>query len=40
MTYKTCVVYMVGRGGSVAQVEWTGNGGDAYSSDPIVWKAG
>jgi hypothetical protein len=40
VTYKTCVVYMVGHGGSVAQEEWTGNGGDAYSSNPIVWKAG
>jgi len=40
VTYKTCVVYMVGHGGSVAQDEWTGNGGDAYSSNPIVWRAG
>ncbi len=40
VTYETCVVYMVGHGGSVAQVQWTGNGGDAYSSNPIVWKAG
>jgi hypothetical protein len=40
VTYQTCVVYMVGHGGSVAQEQWTGNGGDAYSSNPIVWKAG
>jgi hypothetical protein len=39
-TYQTCVVYMVGAGGSIAKVEWPGNGGDAYSSNPIVWKAG
>jgi hypothetical protein len=40
VTYTTCVVYMVGHGGSVAQEEWTGNGGDAYSSNPIAWRAG
>ncbi len=40
VTYQTCVVYMVGKGGSLAQVQWTGNGGDAYGANPIVWQAG
>jgi hypothetical protein len=31
---------MVGQGGSIAQVAWTGSGGDAFSEKPIVWKAG
>jgi len=40
VTYQTCVIYLVGGGGSIVQDEWTGNGGDAYSEHPIVWKAG
>lgn len=40
VTYQTCVVYMVGHGGSIVKEAWTGNGGDAYGEDPIVWKAG
>jgi hypothetical protein len=39
-TYTSCNVYMVGKGGSIAQVAWTGSGGDAFSENPIVWKAG
>jgi len=39
VTYKTCVIYMVGGGGSIVQEEWTGNGSDAYGENPIVWKA-
>jgi hypothetical protein len=38
VTYKTCVVYMVGGGGSIVAENWTGSGGDAYSENPIVWK--
>ena len=38
-TYSTCIIYMVGKGGSIAQEAWTGSGGDAYSENPIVWKA-
>ncbi len=40
VTYQTCVIYMVGGGGSIVQEEWTGNGVDAYAENPIVWKAG
>jgi hypothetical protein len=40
VTYQTCVIYMVGGGGSIVQEEWTGNGADAYGENPIVWKAG
>jgi hypothetical protein len=40
VTYQTCVIYMVGGGGSIVQEEWTGSGGDAYTENPIVWKAG
>ncbi|MGA2165715.1 MAG: hypothetical protein ABSH36_14790 [Solirubrobacteraceae bacterium] len=40
VTYQTCVIYMVGGNGSIVQEEWTGNGADAYSENPIVWKAG
>jgi hypothetical protein len=40
VTYTTCVIYMVGGGGSIVQEEWTGSGGDAYTENPIVWKAG
>jgi hypothetical protein len=40
VTEQSCVVYMVGKGGSVAQVRWTGAGGEAYSENPIVWTAG
>lgn len=40
VTYQTCVIYMVGGSGSIVQEEWTGNGADAYSENPIVWKAG
>jgi hypothetical protein len=40
VTYQTCVIYLVGGGGSIVQEEWTGNGADAYSENPIVWKAG
>jgi hypothetical protein len=39
-SYSTCDIYMVGKGGSIAQVAWTGSGGDAFSEKPIVWKAG
>lgn len=39
VTYKTCVVYMVGGGGSIVAENWTGSGGDDYSENPIVWKA-
>jgi hypothetical protein len=37
--FASCVIYMVGKGGSIAQVAWTGSGGDAFSEKPIVWKA-
>lgn len=40
VTYQTCVIYMVGGGGSIVSEKWTGSGGDAYSENPIVWKAG
>ncbi len=40
VSYQTCVIYMVGSGGSIVQEEWTGNGSDGYSENPIVWKAG
>ena len=40
VTYQTCVIYMVGGGGSIVGEEWTGNGVDAYAENPIVWKAG
>jgi hypothetical protein len=39
VTYQTCVIYMVGGGGSIVSEKWTGSG-DAYSENPIVWKAG
>jgi hypothetical protein len=39
VTYQTCVIYMVGGGGSIVSENWTGSG-DAYSENPIVWKAG
>jgi hypothetical protein len=39
VTYETCVIYMVGGGGSIVQEDWTGSGGDAYTEKPIVWKA-
>ena len=39
VTYQTCVIYMVGGNGSIVQEQWTGNGADAYSENPIVWKA-
>jgi hypothetical protein len=39
VTYQTCVIYMVGGNGSIVQEEWTGNGADAYSENPIAWKA-
>ncbi len=38
-SFSTCVIYMVGKGGSIAQETWTGAGGDAYGEKPIVWKA-
>jgi hypothetical protein len=38
VTYQTCVIYMVGGGGSIVSEKWTGSG-DAYSENPIVWKA-
>jgi hypothetical protein len=40
VTYQTCVIYMVGGSGSIVGEEWTGSGADAYSENPIVWKAG
>ncbi len=40
VTYQTCVIYMVGGDGSIVEEEWTGSGGEAYSENPIVWKAG
>jgi hypothetical protein len=40
VTYQTCVIYMVGGNGSIVGEEWTGSGADAYSENPIVWKAG
>jgi hypothetical protein len=40
VTYQTCLIYMVGGNGSIVQEEWTGSGADAYSENPIVWKAG
>jgi hypothetical protein len=40
VTYQTCVIYMVGGNGSIVQEEWTGSGADAYTENPIVWKAG
>jgi hypothetical protein len=39
VTYQSCVIYMVGGGGSIVNEKWTGSG-DAYSENPIVWKAG
>jgi hypothetical protein len=39
VTFNTCVVYLVGSGGSIVQEEWTGSA-DAYAEKPIVWKAG
>lgn len=39
VTYQTCVIYMVGGDGSIVQEEWTGNGSDPYTENPIVWKA-
>jgi len=39
VTYVTCLVYLVGVGGSIVQEEWTGSV-DAYTQKPIVWKAG
>lgn len=39
VSYQTCVIYMVGGNGSIVQEEWTGSGADAYSENPIVWKA-
>jgi hypothetical protein len=38
--FSSCSIYMVGKGGSIAKVVWTGSGGDAFSENPIVWKAG
>jgi hypothetical protein len=38
--FQTCVIYMVGGGGSIVQENWTGSGGDEYGEKPIVWKAG
>lgn len=38
VTFDTCVIYMVGGGGSIVQEAWTGSG-DAYTEKPIVWKA-
>jgi hypothetical protein len=38
VTYNTCVIYLVGRGGSIVQEQWTGSA-DAYAEKPIVWKA-
>lgn len=38
-TYSTCIIYLVGKGGSIAQEAWTGSGGDAFTEKPIVWKA-
>jgi hypothetical protein len=40
VTYQTCVIYMVGGNGSIVQEDWTGSGADAYTENPIVWKAG
>jgi hypothetical protein len=40
VTFDTCVIYMVGGGGSIVSEKWIGSGGDAYSENPIVWKAG
>ncbi len=39
VTYQTCVVFMVGGGGSIVKDEWTGSV-DAYTEKPIVWNAG
>lgn len=39
-TYETCQIYLVGGGGSIDEVQWTGSGGDDYSDKPITWKAG
>jgi len=38
VTYDTCVIYLVGSGGSIVKEEWTGSV-DKYSENPIVWKA-
>ena len=38
VTYNTCVIYLVGTGGSIVKEEWIGSG-DKYSENPIVWKA-
>jgi len=38
VTYNTCVIYMVGSGGSIVKEEWTGSV-DPYTEKPIVWKA-
>lgn len=40
VTQQTCVIYMVGSGGSIVSEKWTGSGGDAYTESPIVWSAG
>jgi hypothetical protein len=39
VTQQTCMIYMVGSGGSIVNEKWTGSG-DAYSENPIVWSAG
>jgi hypothetical protein len=39
VTFNTCIIYMVGGGGSIVSEQWNGSG-DAYSEKPIVWKAG
>ena len=37
VTYTTCNVYLVGQGGSIVSVSWTGSV-DAYTEHPIVWR--
>jgi hypothetical protein len=40
VTQQTCVIYMVGSGGSIVNEQWTGSGSDQYTENPIVWSAG
>ena len=39
VTYNTCLIFLVGSGGSIVKEQWIGSV-DKYSENPIVWKAG
>jgi hypothetical protein len=40
VAWTLCTIYMLGSGGSIAHVDWTGGGADPYTNNPIVWRAG